>query len=259
MFLKQISYHGYQFQYIETKNWAKDYFNHKMAEVAKPQEDKKEVVEKTRGVKKDFTTFNGKIPHILHQVHAELSLREETTALINDIIYYVGKKIIYATNVLLERQDKKTLSEKEIETATRLCLKSKKKLCQKAITNGRNAIAVFNKAGTNHKKPTRKETKSGLTIQVSKIERLLIRHFSQASRVGRTSSVYMTAVVETILKEIFTLSGQRALHQKRKQIRINEVRDAVCSDSPELSAFFGDLYMGTVCHPEINLVSEKKK
>lgn len=230
-----------------------------MAEVAKPQEDKKEVVEKTRNVKKDFTTFNGKIPHILHQVHADLSLREETTALINDVIYYIGEKIIHATNVLLARENKKTLSEKEIETATRLTLSSRKKLCNKAVSNGRNAIAIFNKAGTDHKKPTRKETKSGLTIQVSKIERLLIRRFSQANRVGKTSSVYMTAVVETILKEIFTLSGQRSLHQKRKQIRINEVRDAICNDNAELSAFFDDLYMGTVCHPEINLVSEKKK
>lgn len=214
---------------------------------------------KPRVSKKDFTTFHGKIPNILHQVYPDLSLREETTSLINEIVYFIGHRIVNATNILLEKQDKKTLSDKEIETATKLTLGCSNALCDKARANGAKAVDSFSKATTDRGKPIRKETKSGLQIQVSKVDRLLIRNFSQAKRVGRTSGVYLTAVLESMLSEIFKLAGSRAMHQKRKQIRVNEIRDAICHDNPVLGNFFDAFYMGTVCNPEVHSAHDKRK
>jgi histone H2A len=89
---------------------------------------------------------------------------------------------------------------------------------------------------TKNKKTISKTQKSGVTFPAARINKY-IKNNSNIKRVGGSSSIYMTAVIEYVVSEIIDSAGKNTLMNNRKTINIDDIIQAVRTD-PDLSVLF---------------------
>ncbi|MES1920333.1 hypothetical protein MHBO_002013 [Bonamia ostreae] len=83
-----------------------------------------------------------------------------------------------------------------------------------------------------------KSSRSGLTFPVSKVNRY-IRNGRYAPKVGVSSAIYLTGVVEYLAAEVLELAGNAARDNKKRRISPRHIQLAVQNDE-ELSKLMND-------------------
>ena len=85
-----------------------------------------------------------------------------------------------------------------------------------------------------------KASRAGLTFAVSRFERRL-RHSKLADKIGSSSYIYLTGVVEDVIKKVLEDADAHAagLVPPAKRLTANHVKDVLRSD-PDFARTFGD-------------------
>jgi histone H2A len=84
--------------------------------------------------------------------------------------------------------------------------------------------------GAPKKKSTSKSQKAGLTFPVARVNKYMKTH-SGLKRVGGSSPIYMTAVIEYVAAEIIELAGNKTKAASRKTINHEDLLAAIRLDS----------------------------
>jgi histone H2A len=82
--------------------------------------------------------------------------------------------------------------------------------------------------------------RAGLQFPVGRINRYLRRHFHNQHRIGKTSGVYLGAVLEYLTAEVLELSGNAARDNKKSRIVPRHIQLAVRNDE-ELNKLLGSV------------------
>lgn len=85
-----------------------------------------------------------------------------------------------------------------------------------------------------------KASRAGLTFAVSRVERRL-RHSKLSEKIGASSYIYLTGVVEAVIKNVLENADAHAagIAPPAKRLTANHVKDATRSD-PDFARTFGD-------------------
>ena len=94
------------------------------------------------------------------------------------------------------------------------------------------------KAAPQKKASVSKSQKAGLTFPIARINRHL-KSQSGMKRIGGTSPVYMTAVVEYVVAEIMEIAGNIVKEAKRKTMTPDDIARAVRLDGDLAKMFAG--------------------
>nr|QBK91784.1 MAG: histone 2A-domain-containing protein [Pithovirus LCPAC304] len=157
--------------------------------------------------------------------------------------------IIRNADLLLARSKKKTLSEKEIESAVRLTIppphrsefssepgsEPPRNLAVEANKRGAEAVRKFMSAQNNKVKGQGRSTKSkkaDLVFPVSRVkDRISESSSSDGLRVGEKSIVYLTAVLQYLTEELLQMAGEIADSKKHVRITPRDLKLAIENDA----------------------------
>ena len=145
---------------------------------------------------------------------------------------------------LTQYSKKRTLSIKEIESATKIFLSGE--LQTHAITEGTKAVASY---GINTKKGVSRQAKAGIIFPPSVVEKFLRCFDSSLIMVTHTAPVFLAAVMEYICMEIIELASMLAASERRIRITVSDIESSVKNDA-ELSRIFFNLkikFLGRFC------------
>src|SRR4051812_39248874 len=101
------------------------------------------------------------------------------------------------------------------------------------------------------KKRVSTSSKSGLQFPVARIKRYLKEKLFGA-RIGKSSSIYLTAVLEYLMAEILEISGNCALEKKKKIIKERHILLAIKNDPELKQLLMGTTISGAGVHNEIH-------
>jgi len=137
----------------------------------------------------DFTSDLGKLVKAEHT--------EDGLDLLNQLVNIYGEKIMKAANEVVSSSGSKTLSSRDIQTAVRLVLPYG--LARSSVEEGTKAVTRYNASkGDEDKKKLHKKLQ--LTIKPSHVK-VLVEKLSSVDRKSKTATIYLTAVLEYLIKE----------------------------------------------------------
>lgn len=110
------------------------------------------------------------------------------------------------------------------------------------------------------KKLGSRSSKLGLVLSVARIDKIMRDMRAPKRRVGCTASVYATAVVELVMKDVLQAASRLALATNHKQLTNRHVQLAV-SQNDELNSLLGDVSIGTrlTIPAPVNFILTKKQ
>ena len=113
-------------------------------------------------------------------------------------------------------------------------------------------------AGKSKKSPQSRSTKAGLTFPVGRIHRYLKTQVAQRNRVGATSAVYASAILEYLTAEVLELAGNASKDFKVRRITPRHLQLAIRGDE-ELDVLIKATIAGGGVIPHIhkNLLTKK--
>jgi len=161
-------------------------------------------------------------------------INKEATDLLNFILNRLAQDIIQESNHLIRpfsvnnstSGNKETISSREIQTSVRLLLPGE--LAKHAVSQATKAVTKFT-ASTNTGSHSQK---GGLLFSVSKCKSLLEAHkLGAKTRIGGTTAVYLSAVLEYIASEIVELSYAQAQLEKMVTISPVMMKTAIVEDN----------------------------
>lgn len=89
-----------------------------------------------------------------------------------------------------------------------------------------------------------KSRRMGLTLSVARVDKKLRDMRMPKRRVGGTASIYVTAAIETVLKDVVIAANNLAMAQSSKQLLSRHLQVAV-HQSDVLNALLGKITIGT--------------
>jgi len=200
------------------------------------------------------TNFYPYIYRVLKQVHPETGLSGNALSSLNNIAKITIEKIMLGVNQLMIRTKKKTVSTREIQTATRLILPGD--LAKGAVSEGTKAVTTYltnkgnRKSGKGKLSPVSRSTMAGLQFPVTRVQHLMM-NLSISTRKTDTAAVYLAAVVEYLITEILDLTGNAARDNNRARI-IPRHMVLVVRNDPELDKFYKNTIFSGGILPYIN-------
>lgn len=183
-------------------------------------------------------SFKVYIYRILKKIHPEIHIAKVSTDAINSIISILSKHIVNKSLLLTLNENKKTISSNEIKTSTNLLLSDYKNITEFAST----AETLYEKSEQERKnapveKPQTRESRSGLIISVSAVEKFLRQ---SNYHVSSTAPVYLAGVIEHIITELLNKAGNITKESKRITVTIRHLFLAV-SQIPNLNTLLPNL------------------
>lgn len=179
-------------------------------------------------------------------------------SMVLDVLQRLGREAMQ----VVQLNNKRTLSSREIQTAVRLLIR--KELAKHAVTEGTKAVIRFTSHSSDSIRHsttagTTTTARAGLQFSVPRVDNML-RHLTQALKVGAVAPVYLAAILEYLSAEILELAGNAALDLRRRRIGPREIMLAVRGDE-ELDELFKDaIFPGGGVIPSIHsyLLQEPK-
>lgn len=158
---------------------------------------------------------------LLKLIYPEFDISQDANVyLINLLNNFIIEFTLYVVTIL-EYGRKKTITSREIQLATRLFFT--RDLAQHIISQGVKALNKFESA---------KDT--GLLISPnivdSKLRKIIPDFNTNNIRIAKDANVYMGAVIECLLLEIFESAGNSARDHKRFTINVADIKHAVKND-----------------------------
>ena len=191
--------------------------------------------EKQKHKKKKFRFYDSYIPKILKGSHENHGITCDAKQQLNSILCMFSKKIADITIQLTEISGKRTLSAKEVSSATEVFLYGALK--QHAVTEGTKAVEQYSK---NTKKGISRQAKAGIIFPPSVTEKFLRRFDTSIIMVTHSAPVFMAAVIEYICMEILESASILAKEDRRIRITVSDIESAVKNDV-ELCRVFTNL------------------
>jgi histone H3/H4 len=195
--------------------------------------DANEVNKKERHRKKKNHRFEHHIRKILKEISAEHDITQQAKSQLNDLAV-ITCKIVYRKMVdLLQSNQKKTITEKEIEVAVKLIFTGQ--LAANAISEGKKSLQNYlSNAKSTTLKGQSRHTKADIIIPPSVPEKLL-RDSATTYHIGTNAPVFLAGVIEYFLSQIIEL----AIVKNKNHIRltVQDLENGVRSDL-EMSSYF---------------------
>lgn len=175
------------------------------------------------------------------QVHPDMLLSSNFLNQTNRIIVRLGEKIAEKAFQLTEKEDRKTIGSREIQSAVRLIIPGE--LTKHAVSEGTKAVTKYGSADRGNKRKRKSNSqKAGLQFSVSRCKQFLKKY---NKKIGSTAPVYLAAVLEYITAELLELSGNvaRSHPNRRSTMKIRDLYLAIENDH-ELNDMMHRLNMG---------------
>lgn len=205
----------------------------------------------------DEYNFNVYIKRLVKEKHGKMGMTGDALATINNLTKIVVDIIVVAANILLSDTGAKTLSTREIKTATKMKLPhyiaiasakkgdfSVEKYLSGDVEPSSTARSDSNVSKSGKKKPVQRADRAGLIFNVTRIEKLMMSK-TLVDRKSALAAVYLTAVVEYVIGEILILAGSDARDTKRERISLKNIQKAIDHDI-ELNCLFKDTVISGV-------------
>jgi histone H2A len=203
----------------------------------------------------NFRIYNRKI---LGQVHPDTKLTKTASDVMNGIVNVVSENITRTA----EKMSKKTITERSVQTAVRICLGGE--LGKHAVSEGTKAVTkVFASKESKQAERTALAKRAGLQIPPARMRKILKKN---GLRVAVSAAVYLAAVLEYLVAEIFELAGNAARDAKKSTLNIRHMMLAIENDE-ELIVMFrkmkikmeGAGVLPNICHQEMKAVNYHEK
>ena len=183
--------------------------------------------------------FDIYIRKVGRQVHPDTNVSNDFLNQTNRIIVRLGEKIAEKAFQLTEKEDRKTIDSREIQSATRLIIPGE--LTKHAVSEGIKAQTKYVSANIgNRRKRISNSKKAGLEFPVSRCKQFLKKY---KKNIGSLAPVYLAAVLEYITAELLELSGNVSRDHRRQTMKIRDLYFAIENDN-ELNDMMHRLNMG---------------
>jgi len=183
--------------------------------------------------------FDIYIRKVGRQVHSDTNVSNDFLNQTNRIIVRLGEKIAEKAFQLTEKEDRKTIDGREIQSATRLIIPGE--LTKHAVSEGTKAVTKYGSADRGNKRKRKSNSKkAGLQFSVSRCKQFLKKY---NKKIGSSAPVYLAAVLEYITAELIELSGNVARDNRRSTMKIRDLYLAIENDH-ELNDMIHRLNMG---------------
>jgi histone H2A len=195
--------------------------------------------------------FDIYIYKVLKQVHPDTGMSGMALATMVNLVKVTVTKIMLAVNQIIMRGDTKTLSGRDVQSAIMLSLPGE--LAKHAISESTKASTKYEASKKEHTKGEKSESRAmraGLTFNVTRIERLMMRE-SNVERKSGLAAIHMAAAAEYITAEILDLAGNATRDNHRVRVTPRHIKLAICNDV-ELYALFSDTVIGGGVIPRIH-------
>jgi hypothetical protein len=178
------------------------------------------------------------IQEVLKQVHPRLKISSETKDTINLIVNILLLHLVNESIRLMRSTDfknqkkkgyeKKTLSNREIQTSVRLLLPAE--LMIHAVSEGTKALSKFTSFHGKKGKKTSSSKKAGIVFSISKTKNVFRHNILKDQRIGSGSPVYASAVLEYITAELLELAGNVCRDKQCSIIQVIHLKLAISYD-----------------------------
>ncbi len=215
--------------------------------------------------KRDYSKWKIYIRKVLKQVHPDQGISSEANGVMEALINDTIKNIMDASNSLAVTSSRKTVDDRNIQAAVRVCFPGE--LAKHAVSEGNKAVRKFlativdSNVGGRRRNPVSKAARSGLQFPPSRFKRPeggIIKKLSILDRVAEIAGIYMAAVIEYIVAEILELAGNAARDYKKVRITPRHIFLAINGDE-ELDKLYKNVVIPGGVMPHIHAVLIPKK
>lgn len=167
-------------------------------------------------------SFKVYIVRLLKNIHPGIRLTKNAAEAIDSILRVIATKIVDKALVLTATEDKKTISEKEIQTATKVFFPSE--FAENILTFSNTILEAYEKSekereGQPVEKAQTRESRCGLVFSVSATEKY-VRRFGQIGwHVSSGTPIVLSAILENFCSTLLKDTGN--ITQTAKKITIN--------------------------------------
>ena len=222
---------------------------------------------KNRHVKQSLSSY---IYKVLKQVHPDSGITKNGMICMNQLVVDVYERILVAAKMLANACKRETIGAREIQTAVRLIYPGQ--LAKHAVSEGTKAVVNFNsdkvkmKSASEddnddheHKKKKSRTERSGLTFPVGRLHSYL--KSDAKMRIGATTAVYISAILEYIAAEILEMAGNAARDNKVKRVNPRFIFLAIQNDKEVKALFPNSIFLkgGVMPHINPNLLPKTRK
>jgi histone H2A len=178
-------------------------------------------------------SFRVYIFRLLKTVCPSVHITKTATEAVDSIIRVIAHKVVDRALILTAGDEKKTISNTELEASVKMLLPSE--LCNVAKQSGTNAVESFTaseveRQGQPVEKAQTRESRSGLVLSVSATEKY-IRRFGQVGyNVSALAPVYLAGVLESLVRNLLTISGEVTTSSKKVTITVRHLFLAVSNN-----------------------------
>jgi histone H3/H4 len=208
-------------------------------------------------------SFKVYIIRLLKVVHPGIRLTKSAVEAMDSILRVISDRIVDKALVLTANDDKKTISDREIQTATRLVFPED--FSKQLVTFSAEAIAKFEKSeqdrqGEPIEKPQTRESRCGLIFSVSAAEKY-VRRFDQVGfNVSANAPIVLASVLEHFTSHLLRETGNVTKNSKKITISVRHL--FLASSNDNVLNFVNDLGIifleGGVCPQDIQTKQHKR-
>ena len=160
-------------------------------------------------------------------------MSSKAMSIMNSFVNDIFERIATQASRVLRYNTRRTLSSREIQTATKLVLSGE--LTKHAVTQGTQAVTKYNNSNNpnnpnkKQKRATSHSAKAGLIFSVGRIHRHL-KLGKYAARISAKAAVYLAAVIEYMVAEVLESAGVAAKTNRKTRITPRHITLAVRND-----------------------------
>jgi len=204
-------------------------------------------------------SFNVYIHRTLKKSATSFHITKPALEAIDSVIRVTAVNLVNKSLLLTLTNNKKTVSQAELETSVKLVLPPL--LMEGSLAFANTAVESFNNFVEGEEKSRTRESRAGLIFSVSATEKYLRCFGQNGLHVSATAPVFLAGVLEFLISEILKLSSVHTC--KKVTITVKHIFTAIHSD-PEFERFINNIGLvfldaGVTAHIEPSLLEPKNR